>query len=188
MQDFALVSEGPTDHPILKNILIGYFKTEEREPDINLEHPDPRADINKGGWTRVLEYLRTKKFRQALQLNRYLIVQVDTDVSEESGFDVPQQNESGPRTVSGIVEAVKLRLIQVIGTEDWQTYGNRFIFAVAVQQTECWVLPLWEDQDAKAAKTVNCLEALKKALQRKNRPWVQKGRKDKDLRFCLRRI
>ena len=31
MDDFALVTEGPTDHAILKNILLGYFKN-QREP------------------------------------------------------------------------------------------------------------------------------------------------------------
>jgi len=165
MDDFALVTEGATDQAVLENILLGYFQGQAREPVVNREHPNPQAPPT-GGWTLLLEYLKGKKFREAFQLNQYLIIQVDTDVSEHKGFDVAKQDENGPLSVERLVANVIERLKQEIGAEDWLSYGDRFIFAIAVNEVECWVLPLHEQEASKAGKIVNCLEALAGALKR----------------------
>lgn len=182
MHDFALVSEGPTDHTILKNILLGYFKN-QREPDIHREHPDPQAEAQYGGWTLVLQYLRAKKFRQAFQLNRWLIVQVDTDVAEDRGFDLPRQNAEGPLALADFVGQVVKRLQAEIGAVDLEIYGERFIFAIGVEQLECWALPLWF-KDARGEQTVNCTKRmggcnqLRDELKAKNCWWIQGDKKD----------
>lgn len=163
MGDFALVTEGVSDHAVLKNVLIGYYK-DQGEPVITFEFPDPQATLHTGGWTLVLRYLREKKFRQAFQLNEYVVVQVDTDVSEEGGFDVPKQGVNGPLTVEAFVSNVVLRLRSEIGEKDWETHGDRFIFAVGVDQIECWVLPLWF-HDAKGEQTANCIKRLSECPQ-----------------------
>lgn len=182
MHDFALVTEGPMDHAILKNVLIGFFK-DQREPDIHREHPDPQAEKQYGGWTLVLQYLREKKYQQAFQLNQHVIVQVDTDVAEDAGFDVPRQNQNGPLSLADFVKAVVNRLMAEIGEEDMAVYGDRFVFAVGVEQLECWVLPLWFN-DAKGEQTVNCTarlggcNQLRDELSKKNYRWIRKEEKD----------
>lgn len=182
MHDFALVTEGPTDHAILNNILLGYFKR-QREPAVHREHPDPQSEASFGGWTLLFKYLRDKKFRQAFQLNRFLIIHVDTDVSEERGFDVPHQNENGSLSVAKLVENVIERLRKEIGEQDLATYAGRFIFAIAVHQTECWVLPLWFS-DAHARKTTGCVETLghclnlRERLKQKSLPWIRAEEKN----------
>jgi hypothetical protein len=182
MHDFALVTEGPTDHAILNNILLGYFKN-QREPAVHREHPDPQAAAAFGGWTLLLQYLRDKKFRQAFQLNRFLIIQVDTDISQNQGFDVPHQDENGPLPVPKLVENVIERLRAAIGQPDLATYDGRFIFAVAVHQTECWVLPLWFS-DARAEKITGCVAALgrcptlREKLTQKRFRWIRAEEKD----------
>jgi len=182
MHDFALMTEGPTDHAILNNILLGYFKN-QREPAVHREHPDPQAEAAFGGWTLLLQYLRDKKFRQAFQLNRFLIIQVDTDTSQDRGFDVPHQDENGPLSVVKLVENVIERLRAEIGEPDLATYAERFIFAVAVHQTECWVLPLWFS-DARAEKITGCVATLgrcpnlRKKLTQKGFRWIRAEEKD----------
>src|SRR6266446_5973492 len=158
MGDFALVTEGISDHAILKNVLIGYFK-EQREPVITFDFPDPQAAMHTGGWTLVLQYLREKKFRQAFQFNQHVIVQVDTDVAENPGFDVPKQDDNGPLRVEVFIANVVARLRQEIGEEDCAKYGDRFIFAVGVEQIECWMLPLWF-HDARGGQIANCTARL----------------------------
>jgi hypothetical protein len=182
MHDFALVTEGATDHAILTNILLGYFR-EQREPAVNREHPDPQAEAASGGWTLLLQYLRDKKFRQAFQLNRFLIIQVDTDISQERGFDVPHQDENGPLSVVKLVENVIRRLRTEIGEPDLSTSAGRFIFAVAVHQIECWVLPLWFS-DAHAEKITGCVAtlgqclSLRERLTQKGLRWIRAEEKD----------
>jgi len=182
MHDFALVSEGVTDHAILKSILIGFFQ-QQREPEVHREFPDPQAEKHIGGWTLVLKYLSDKKYRQAFQLNRFLIVQVDTDIAEDQGFNVARQNENGPLPIEQFIANVVARLRAEIDDQDWDVYSNRFIFAVGVNQLECWLLPLWLG-NAGGEQTVNCTirlnrcPQLRDALDRKNFPWIHPDKKD----------
>ena len=182
MGDFALVTEGITDHQVLRNVLIGYYK-EQREPVITFEFPDPQAKQPIGGWTLVLHYLRAKKFRQAFQVNQFVVVQMDTDVAEDQGFDVAKQNADGPLSLEAFVAAVVERLKQEIGANDWATYGERFIFAIGIEQIECWILPLWHS-DTKGAQTANCTSRLAQTpklqdeLKARNYGWFGAGNKD----------
>jgi len=182
MQDFALVTEGVTDHAIIKNILIGYFK-EQREPDVYRELPNPQAKNRHGGWTLVIQYLKEKKFRQALQMNRYIIVQVDTDVAEDAGFDVPKQGPDGPISMDRFIADVIDRLKFEIGSDDWAAYGEQFIFAIGVEQLDCWLLPLWF-ADAKGKQIANCTtrlggcQKLREKLTTKNYHWITHDKKD----------
>lgn len=180
--DFALVTEGVTDHAILKNILLGYFK-EQRDPEVHREHPNPQAEKRHGGWTLVIQYLRAKKYRQAFQFNRFIIVQVDTDVAEDPGFDVPKQGPNGPLPPGEFITAVIERLKSEIDQDDLVSYGERFIFAIGVEQLECWVLPLWFG-DAKGEQTANCTSRLggcpnlRNELSAKNFRWITPSEKD----------
>lgn len=57
------------------------------------------------------------------------------------------------------------KLIEIIGTEFFQEYANRIIFAIAVDSIECWFLPVYySNKPAIAAKTTNCLESLNRIL------------------------
>ncbi|HLX62622.1 MAG TPA: hypothetical protein VKX17_15195 [Planctomycetota bacterium] len=172
MQDFALIAEGTSDKPIISNVLAGYFKTAVREPLINPFHPNPQDTAPTGGWSRLFTFLRDKRFRRALQFNRFIVVHVDSDAADDYG--VVTHDKDGPLSVDSIVEAVKNRLIVEIGPEDWSTYATRFIFAVAVRNIECWILPLWEDRDAYAGRVENCSKALSRALRKKNLVWREK--------------
>lgn len=87
MGDFAIVGEGITDQIVLKNVILGYFETRDPEPLIVFEQPplDTTGAAGlphpPGGWTLVVRYLRDRSYLQALQLHRYVIVQIDTPTS-----------------------------------------------------------------------------------------------------------
>ena len=133
----------------------------------------------------MLGFLRERKFRAALRTNRYLIVQVDTDVAEDSGFDVPKQDKDGPLSPEELIVEVVARLRQEIGEPDWSASGDRFIFAVGVEQMECWVLPIWF-HDAKGKQIANCTTRpgacpqLRNGLKAKKLRWIRKDGKDAD--------
>ncbi|QJE97954.1 hypothetical protein [Luteolibacter luteus] len=182
MFDFGLITEGITDHAVISNILLGYFQS-GREPDVHFEHPPPLAERHDGGWTLVMDHLRQKKFRQNFQFNKYLIIQIDTDISEEIGFDVSKQGEDGPLSTEQLVLAVIERLKREIGEEDWDNYGDRFIFAIGVHQTECWILPLWFNNN-QSVQIANCTRRLGSCpnlcseLTQRNFRWFNDSRKD----------
>jgi hypothetical protein len=180
--DFTLVAEGVTDHAVLKTILRGFFKDQPREPRFSMSQPDRDATTENewqrfGNWENVFRYLREGHHRDALQFNQYLVVQVDTDCSDRSGFDVPRYVGGERLNVPILVERVVERIRREIGEDDCRMYGERILFAVCVDSLECWLLPLWADQEIHQGRTTGCLDALNRELARKDEASVDPANK-----------
>jgi len=163
MLKFGLITEGITDQMVIKNILLGVFN----DADLPVSRLLPAND-ELGNWEKVFNYCRSEEFKQAFASNDYLIVQVDTDVlvgkeiSKDYGFQFPPNP-----TVEELVEKVSEFLISLVndGSGFWEEYGERVIFAISVNQIECWLLPIYfKSLKAKAAKTTGCIETLNEAL------------------------
>ena len=177
--DFALVSEGVTDQLILRQLLLGFFQaytTETGEdPIINFEQPtldetSRHAVPRPAGFGLVFKYFESGRFKQALQTNRYLITQIDTDVCEQYGIS----RKDGDRTLSPneLIDRVIAKFQGLIGEDFYKEYGDRFLFAIAVDEIECWLLPLIfpENQKQKQGKTTGCLEAINHERTVQNEP------------------
>jgi hypothetical protein len=168
MNTFAGITEGITDQIVIKNILAGYFS-----PDITINWLQPledETDINRsnnfGGWSLVFKYCESDEFKEAFQLNEYVIIQIDTDVSDKHpSYGIPHQDENGDLAAENIIKLVIDKFKTVIGEEFYTKYQERIIFAIAVHSTECWLLPLYYD-DNKKSKLVNCLNTLNQALKK----------------------
>ncbi|MEQ1748977.1 MAG: hypothetical protein ABL974_06115, partial [Prosthecobacter sp.] len=95
MNEFAVVSEGVTDYAVLKNVLLGWFKNQNAEPFLKPYQPDPSADGQSswqqhGTWENVIRYLKEKRHRDALTFADYLIIQMDSDMSDHPALGVSQ--------------------------------------------------------------------------------------------------
>jgi hypothetical protein len=91
---FATVAEGPTDHAVLQNILLGLFKEYGVESgDIRpvqplLDETGKQQVGSPGGWLQVFRWFEKKRYDEAFQFNDFIVVQIDTDVCEELGYDI----------------------------------------------------------------------------------------------------
>lgn len=182
--DFAIVSEGVTDHAVLKNILLGYFRGKGFHPRIVRIQPLDDATIagdpgwrGYGTWENVFRYLKERRHREALSFSKYILVQIDTDLSEHPNFGVAHREGSRVRSPEELVVGVRDRLRQEMGEADFAKYGARFVFAICVHAMECWLLPLWVTDVRKAAKISGCLGAVNRALEKNNEaPLPEKGK------------
>jgi hypothetical protein len=167
--DFAIVAEGYTDQIVLHAILDGFY---EEADDLRVNYEQPPLDESGqhgghafGGWGLVLDYFKQKKFLAALQTNRYLVVHIDTDVAHD--YKVPAQK--GGRTLTPVEHIAEIRdyFIKLI---DGAAPVERFLFAIAVDSIECWLLPLVFDksQKAKRTKETGCLEAINNKRKKDN--------------------
>ena len=169
MISFGLITEGLTDQIIIEDILSGYFNTDDII--VNPLQPErDKDDENKsdyGGWTLIFKYCQSSDFREAFQFNEYVIIQIDTDVSEEINYDIPKRDANGEElTPEQLVEKVKEKLQRLIGDDFYNKYNHKIIFAIAVHSIECWLLPLYY-QDNRKEKITNCLGTLNQALKSK---------------------
>ena len=168
MTNLGLITEGLSDQIVIENILRGYFKN----PDLDIRPLQPerdKDDENKftgyGSWSQVFAYCRSRDFQESFQSNDYIIIQIDTDVSEEYG--IPQQDENGELTPEQLIEKVIEKFKQEIGEDFYTQCQQQIIWAISVHSIECWLLPLYY-QDSKKSKLKNCLGTLNQELIKKH--------------------
>jgi hypothetical protein len=108
MISLGLVAEGLTDQIVIENILAGYFNS----PDLDIRQLQPEIDKDNenkstyGGWPLVFDYCKSRDFQEALQFIDYIIIQIDTDVSESEHYNIPKQDENGEFTPQQLIEKV----------------------------------------------------------------------------------
>ncbi|MEG4007946.1 phage tail protein [Microcoleus sp. Pol11C1] len=167
MISFGLVTEGLTDQIVIENILAGYFNS----PDLDIRQLQPERDKDNenkstyGGWTLVFDYCTSIDFKQAFQFIDYIIIQIDTDVSEL--YNIPKQDENGELTPEELIEKVIEKFRCAIGDDFYSEYQQKIIFAISVHSIECWLLPLYYT-DSRKAKITNCLDTLNRELAKKH--------------------
>jgi len=79
-----------------------------------------------------------------IRIHNYVVIQIDTDfmlkgeVSEEFRIDIQML------TVEKTIDAFKQKFITLIGDEFYAEYQQQILFAIAVNEIECWLLPIKE--------------------------------------------
>ena len=160
---FALITEGVSEHRIIKFILQHFF---DEEPDITQIQPqiiNEKQVSSPGGWNEVIKYCsREEDLRNILEYNDFIIIQIDTDMCEIAPYSVSRMVEGRERTDEELYNAVRERLLSSISeTIDY----SRVIFAICINMIECWLLPIYET-GKKGCATKNCLGRLNTGLRR----------------------
>jgi hypothetical protein len=168
MNTFGGIVEGKTDYPIINSVLIGYFN----KHDIDIAWVQPQNFRSQANYDKVFKSCKPAKLRQYLQINKYLIIHVDTDASAD--FGVPHQENGELLTPEKLVEKVVAKFRLEMGEDFYSQYSDRIIFAIAVHSIECWLFPLL-DSDDKNSQTENCFQILKQTVAnfRKNYEYYQ---------------
>ncbi|MEB3190769.1 MAG: hypothetical protein VKL42_10550 [Snowella sp.] len=145
----------------IKSILSGYFG----ESNLVLNMIRPKKG-QPGGWTEVFKYCKSSEFEEAFEANDYIIIQIDTDVSNQKGYQVSPLDENGNLLdTKEFIAKVKEKLISLIGKYFYRKNAERIIFAIAVHSIECWLLPLYVEENKKSAID-SCFEKLAEAISK----------------------
>lgn len=171
MRDFGLAGEGVTDQIVLENILFGLYQDYEGFDDDEIAYLQPLLDATDedglGSWTRLLTYLDNKRFRADVLNHSFIVVQVDTDVAAEKGFDVILVDENNRLLpVESIVKNVSERLIAQVDMAQegfYEEHKDKIIFAVSVDSLECWLYCLYKKSN-QSGRTQNCVNHLERLL------------------------
>jgi len=168
MYKFRIAGEGVTDQVVIENILCGYFENQDLDGEIEYSHPlfDETDQKQKGfgNWTMLLEYLYHSDFRADTLNCEFIVIQVDTDVSNEKGFDVVQvDDQNRPLSPEALISNVITKLIDTIETGEKGFYEERaekIIFAVSVHSIECWLYAHYNKKPLRYPKITGCEKAL----------------------------
>lgn len=175
MITFGLIGEGHTDHKVLENILVGYFDDREGDRIDFIYRPEigdrtyqmPKEQF--GGWYQVLEYCGSEEFLDGIleQDVDYYIIQINTDKCPERQY---LDENISQLPVEQQVEKVVEKLIEKINKKEesfFDKFQSKIIFAIAVNEIECWLLPIFFE-DKNKSRTSNCLRTLNRQLSKKN--------------------
>jgi hypothetical protein len=173
MAKFALACEGITDQIAIENILCGFYKDyDDLDEDIQALQPPYDATTRKqkegefGGWEMLFQYLSEKRFRDDVLNSEYLIIQIDSNVSEHQNFSVSHSDsDNNELSIEVLIANIRKRLIEKIDTKQdfYQSHKDKIIFAISVHDLECWILPHYVTH--KNEKIKGCEKALERAVQ-----------------------
>ena len=163
----ALITEGASEHRILKHILQCYCL---EEPEINQIQPQivGNKQVSVGGWREVLRFCENREsdLLEILKYNDYIIIQIDTDMCQISPFDVPKIDSLGqPLSEEDLWFSVQQRILNALPVS---IPKDRVILAICIDMIECWLLPVYATNTKHACRTSNCLNNLNKDLRRNN--------------------
>ncbi|MBD5280553.1 MAG: hypothetical protein HDS35_08420 [Bacteroides sp.] len=168
MANIAVICEGVSEFNILNHIVSRYAG------EHFLNAIQPRINYNKqtqsddGGWSRVLDHCTNEVIEDIFKLNDYLIIQIDTDSSHISPFDIVHNFKDGTEKSHERLHAeIKARLVRDLSNEIRKRYLHRIFFAICHNEIECWLLPIYYT-DKRACKTHNCIKVLNLELSRRN--------------------
>lgn len=164
MNCFGLITEGATDQEVISNILSGIFDNSDIDPNfIQPSRSTSIQDQTHGGWTHTLTFCASEEFKQTFQTNRYIIIHIDTDVCDLPGFEISKTNLS----TEELCAKVREKLILLITENFFTLVQDRIIFAICVENIECWLLPIYYSTlKSKRSKTTGCLDILNVELKK----------------------
>jgi hypothetical protein len=181
----ALVTEGKSEHWIIKDITQKYFKGQE----LFIRQIQPQIVDNKqeeiGGWLEVLKFCqRTSDLRAALIESDYLIIQIDTDESNNPNFDVPHTKDGGiTKTNDELFVDIIDKIDRMIDAQLENEYRDKIIYAICIHSIECWLLPILSNNKRKS-NIRNCFSTLNSELRKKNLATIP-SKKQKDKRQII---
>ncbi len=168
MIKIALITEGVTDQFIIKPIIENYFKNIDfgfRPIQPPVDETDKQTDF--GSWTNVITELKKNNLPDLFDYNDFVVIQIDSDISQEKGFDVPHLSEGKQISNKQLCENVINKLQSFIPVEILEEYSNKILFAIGVQTMECWLVRI-VDSNYKNTQSNNCLERLNRNLSKQN--------------------
>lgn len=162
-KSFALITEGASEHQIIKHILLHYMS---EEPDIKQIQPQllNGKQQNVGGWNEVLKYCEREEDLQAiLKLNDFIVIQIDTDQCQIEPYSVSRMENGTVIDTEMLWQRVYDRIMNAIPDTIDKT---RVIVAICTETIECWLLPVCCPREGDKRHTNQCLNHLNHELRR----------------------
>lgn len=164
----GIISEGKADIAVIVNILKGITGLDSSQflplqpktsfDQTHLAHLDPDQ---KGGWSLVRkECLEKRKIDPffSIEDNTHIVIHIDSAEAEDYPVTRPQKD------YHQYCQVLREKVIEKI--QEWlgKSFDDRILFAVAIEETEAWILVLFENSFS--CQHVRPKERLQRVLQK----------------------
>lgn len=164
----GIIAEGFADANVIKAIvkkLLGYDGADMRvlRPEEAFDETDLQA-MNFSNWQLVLESCKDGEFLGAffdsLEGDAILIVHVDTAERGQAGYDVNEPQRTKGVDYATYSEQLRQNVIQKINALIAEPYREKVVYAIAIEETDAWLIPLFENKTGDTASHVRAKETL----------------------------
>lgn len=168
----GIIAEGFADVNVIKAVvkkLLGCDGSEMRvlRPEEAFDETDLQAK-NFSNWQLVFECCKDEDFLSAffdsLEGEAMLIVHVDTAERGFPGYDVNEPVRSKGVDYATYSEALRKNVMDKVCSLIAEPYRDRIAYAIAVEETDAWLIPLYESKVGDSASHVKAKEALSKLI------------------------
>ncbi len=132
----------------------------------------------------VLEWCKSENLEDILLYNDFVIIQIDADVSQNKGFDVPHLVGGKEKDASVLCNDIIDKLQSLISREIWDKYKNKFLFAIGILEMECWLLPLIDNKSS----IKNCLHRLNRGLRKRGEETIGENKNNYKSRRVYKKL
>jgi hypothetical protein len=169
----GIIAEGPGDVAVLVNILRGKLEIDSTDivpirPELGADETDlyARREETFSNWLLVkrecVERAKIEAFLAAFEGERLVVIHIDTAEAELPGYDVEK-----PRQRDGAyADEVRRRVVLAVNRWLGGQHVERVRHAVAVEETDAWVLTLHATKDT--ATHPDPKKELRRALNKPN--------------------
>jgi hypothetical protein len=173
----GIIAEGRGDLAVITNILKGVLNIDQSDiqyilPEYDLDETDlakmPPEQFSSWSVVRQKCIERTnitRFFNNPIDDNRFLIIHLDTAERFQKNYDV---TEPAISQKEGYVEEVRSNVIRKMNEWMGDQSSNQIDFAVAVEETDAWVLTIFENSTKETAYLPNAKERLKRIINKPN--------------------
>lgn len=165
----GVISEGHADRAVIINILTGLTGLDETDikplrPIYNYDETD-KASINPetfSSWSVVRNECQKRELIDgflAFEDQDFVVIHIDTAEAESYGIQRPDKNTE--------TYCKDLRALVIKQIDAWlnQNMSNQILYAVAIEETEAWILTIYDPKDS--IKSAKPKEKLNKILSKK---------------------
>jgi hypothetical protein len=146
----GIIAEGKADLAVIENILKGaiglesenvqYLRPELFYDETDLSQMPPEA---YSSWTWVKKECETGDkiasfFESPVDEPRFIVIHIDAAEAQDYGVTKPQKKKN-----QNYADDTRELIVQKINEWLQQRYSNRILYAVAIEETDAWVLTLY---------------------------------------------
>ena len=205
----GIIAEGFADVNVIKAVvkkLLGYDGADMYvlRPEEAFDETDLQA-MNFSNWELVFESCKDECLMSAffgtLEGEAMLIVHVDTAERGLKGYEINQPQRTKAVDYAEYTEQLRISVMQKVNEIIPEIYRERIIYAIAVEETDAWLIPLFENKVRDTASHVRAKETLAQLIgadkkrakvyvdtKHKSLDYVKLGKElAKDLKNCRKR-